>query len=260
MAKWKTMKDRPLLLISNDDGVQAKGIRFLIEVLQPVADLFVMAPDGPRSGAGCALTSALPIRYQILTEEPGLTICSCSGTPVDCVKLALDQVMPRCPNMVIGGVNHGNNASINAHYSGTMGVAFEGAMQGIPSVAFSLCDHRSDACFEPLRPYVLQIVKEVLKNGLPPFSCLNVNFPLYDTFKGVRMCRMAASRWHKEYEPRQHPHGGCYYWLTGDCCNLEPDAEDTDSWALAHGYVAVTPTQVDVTHYGLLDTLKRWLL
>lgn len=254
------MTYKPLLLLSNDDGVQAKGLDFLIKTLSLVADLFVMAPDGPRSGAGCGLTSSVPLVYREIHRGPGLTVCACSGTPVDCVKLALDQVMTRRPDVVIGGVNHGNNASVNAHYSGTMGVAFEGTLQGIPSIAFSLCDHHPDADFEPLVDYVVRIVQAVIDNGLPEHACLNVNFPLGKSFEGIRVCRMAMSRWIKEYQSCDHPHGGQYYWLTGDCENLEPEAEDTDSWALEHGYVAITPTQVDVTHYGLLETLKRWQL
>lgn len=248
---------KPLLLLSNDDGVTARGLNYLIETLAPLADLFVMAPDSPRSGAGCSLTSVNPVSYRMVHDEPGLTICSCSGTPVDCVKLALDQVMDRRPDLVIGGINHGSNASVNAHYSGTMGVVYEGAMKGYPAVAFSLCDHRYDADFTPLRPYLVDIMFKAIAIGLPRFTCLNVNFPLRPKFEGVRVCRMTYSSWDNEYVNCPHPHGGHYYWLTGDNTNLEPTAEDTDLWALDHGYVAITPTQVDVTAHGLIDTLKQ---
>ena len=248
---------KPLLLLSNDDGVTARGLNYLIETLAPLADLFVMAPDSPRSGAGCSLTSVNPVSYHVVRDEPGLTICSCSGTPVDCVKLALDQVMDRRPDLVIGGINHGSNASVNAHYSGTMGVVYEGAMKGYPAVAFSLCDHRHDADFTPLRPYLVDIMFKAIAIGLPRFTCLNVNFPLRPKFEGVRVCRMTYSSWDNEYVNCPHPHGGHYYWLTGDNTNLEPAAEDTDLWALDHGYVAITPTQVDVTAHGLIDTLKQ---
>lgn len=253
------MNSKPLILLSNDDGVQAKGLHFLIETLRPLAHLFVMAPDGPRSGAGCSITSALPITYRILKKEEGLTVCACTGTPVDCVKLAFDVALEgRRPDLVVGGVNHGNNATINTHYSGTMGVAFEGAQQGVPSVAFSLCNHSDDADFTPLRPYVQRLTQKVLRQGLPEGGILNINFPDRPAFEGIRVCRMARSRWAHEYAPRQHPYGQPYYWLTGDCLSLETGADDTDSWALEHGYVAITPTTIDVTHYGLLNDLKNW--
>lgn len=247
---------KPRLLLSNDDGVTAKGLNFLIDVLAPMADLFVMAPDGPRSGAGCSLTSITPTCYRVLRDEPGLKVCACSGTPVDCVKLALDQAMDYTPDLIVGGVNHGSNASINVHYSGTMGVALEGAMKGIPSVAFSLCDHRPDADFTPLQTCVKDIVARTLSVGLPPYTCLNVNFPDLTAFKGIRVCRMARSSWTHEYAPCPHPYGSRYFWLTGMNENLEPEADDTDLWALDHGYVAITPTAVDVTAYALKEQLK----
>lgn len=247
---------KPFILISNDDGVAAKGINFLVDTLRPVADLLVVAPDSPRSGFGCAITPAHPLTYKVLRDEPGLKVCSCNGTPVDCVKLALNVLADRRPDLVVGGINHGDNSSVNSHYSGTMGVATEGALQGYPSVAFSLCDHSADADFTPLQPYLVDFVFKSIAVGLPPFTCLNVNFPKRSKFEGVRICRMALSRWEKETERRVHPYGGEYFWLVGECRELEPDAEDTDRWALAHGFVAVTPTRLDVTDYGLLEVLK----
>ncbi|MDO4929975.1 MAG: 5'/3'-nucleotidase SurE [Bacteroidales bacterium] len=246
---------RPYILISNDDGVTAKGINFLIDTLRPVADLLVMAPDSPRSGFGCSISSTIPIRYKVLREEPGLTVCSCTGTPVDCIKVALNVFTDRKPDLIVGGINHGDNSSVNTHYSGTMGVATEGALQGYPSVAFSLCDHREDADFTPLAPYLVNFVHKAIVLGLPPFTCLNINFPRRAKFEGVRICRMAHSRWQNELTRCQHPRGGDYFWLVGDCCELEPEATDTDRWALAHGYVAVTPTRLDVTDTGLLEVL-----
>ncbi len=248
---------KPYILISNDDGVQARGINFLIETLRPIADLLVVAPDSPRSGFGCSITSAAPIRYKKLREEPGLTVCSCTGTPVDCVKLALNLLIDRRPDLIIGGINHGDNSSVNTHYSGTMGVATEGALQGYPSVAFSLCDHREDADFTPLASYIVDLVFKSIALGMPPFTCLNVNFPKANKFKGVRICRMAHSRWQHELARRKHPYGADYFWLVGDCEELEPEATDTDRWALAHGYVAITPTNLDVTDYELLNVLKQ---
>lgn len=248
---------RPYLLLSNDDGIQAPGLRFLIDALRPYADLLVMAPDSPRSGFSCSITSAHPIRFHKLQEEEGLTLCSCSGTPADCVKMALNLFPERRPDLIVGGINHGDNSSVNAHYSGTMGVAIEGALQGYPSVAFSLCDHREEADFGPLRPYLVDFMFKAIAMGLPAFTCLNINFPQAEKFKGVKVCRMARSRWQKEVARREHPYGGEYFWLVGECEELEPEADDTDRWALAHGYVAVTPTQLDMTAYGLVDVLKE---
>lgn len=248
---------RPYLLISNDDGVNAPGIRFLVETLRPYADMLVMAPDSARSGFSCSFTAAEPLTYKVLSQEDGLTVCSCSGTPADCVKMALNLFPDRKPDLVIGGINHGDNSSVNAHYSGTMGVVIEGALQGYPSIAFSLCDHRADADFTPLRPYVIDFMFKAIAVALPPFTCLNVNFPLAPKFRGVKVCRMARSRWQKEVVPCSHPYGGKYYWLAGESVELEPDATDTDRWALANGYVAVTPTQLDVTAHELAEVLRE---
>lgn len=247
---------RPYILISNDDGVQAPGINFLIDTLRTVADIVVMAPDSARSGFSCSITSSRPLTYKVLREEEGLVVCSCSGTPTDCVKMALNLFRDRKFDLVVGGINHGDNSSVNAHYSGTMGVAIEGALQGYPSIAFSLCDHRMDADFTPLRPYLIDFMFKAIAIGLPPFTCLNVNFPRKEKFDGVKVCRMARSRWQNEVEERRHPYGSPYYWLVGECHELEPEATDTDRWALAHGYVAVTPTQLDMTAYELMDVLK----
>ncbi len=249
---------RPYILISNDDGVTAGGIRFLIDTLQSVADLFVMAPDSPRSGGSCAITPTVPLHYRVLEQRPGLTVCSCSGTPVDCVKMALNSsLLERRPDLVVGGINHGDNSSVNSHYSGTMGVVSEATLQGYPAVAFSLCDHSARADFSPLRDYVVDFVFKTIGLGLPPFTCLNVNFPKCEKFAGIRVCRMAKSRWVKEIAERRHPGTGePYCWLVGEAQELEPEAEDTDRWALAHGYVAVTPTTLDNTAYDLLEVLR----
>lgn len=247
---------RPYILVSNDDGVTARGINFLVDTLREVADLLVVAPDSPRSGFACSITATVPIRYSVLRQEPGLTVCSCTGTPVDCVKLALNEFTDRRPDLVVAGINLGDNSSVNAHYSGTMGAVIEGALQGYPAVAFSLCDHSPEADFTPLRPYLIDFVFKTIAIGLPPFTCLNVNFPRRPKFEGVRICRMARSRWQNELARREHPYGATYFWLVGNCEELEPEADDTDRWALAHGYVAVTPTRLDVTATGLIDVLK----
>ena len=271
---------RPLILISNDDGYQAKGINVLVDMLRPMADLVVCAPDGPRSGFSCAFSAELPLRLTKRREEPGLEVWSSNGTPVDCVKLALSEIVDRRPAMVVGGINHGDNGSVNSHYSGTMGVVMEGCMKYIPSVAFSLCDHRADADFEPLRPYVIKYARYVLENGLPKGVCLNINFPKLtplfspggeekpplvevwrgSEYSGVRVCRMAHGSWLNEITTCHHPRGYDYHWMVGHYQNDEPEAEDTDNWALAHGYVAITPTTFDVTAHEAMDQIKSWTL
>ena len=249
---------RPLLLISNDDGYQAKGIRELVKMLSDYGDILVCAPDSARSGYACAFSCTTPLTLTLQEKRPGVEVWSCNGTPVDCVKMALAELCPRRPDMVIGGINHGDNGSVNTHYSGTMGVVLEGCMKYIPSVAFSLCDHRDDADFEPLRPLIRQVTERVLRDGLPQGVCLNVNFPLVETFKGVRVCRMAKGTWGNEVTKCHHPRGYDYWWMVGTYTNDEPESEDTDNWALNHGYVAITPTQIDVTAYSALDLINSW--
>lgn len=258
--KCKFMNEkRPLILISNDDGYHARGINCLMDMLSDMADLLVCAPESARSGFSCAFSATTPLRLKLRRRREGVDVWSCNGTPVDCVKLALDSLCDgRKPDMVIGGINHGDNASVNTHYSGTMGVATEGCMKYIPSVAFSLCDHRDDADFEPLRPLVRSITARVLRDGLPAGVCLNVNFPLVDKFRGVRVCRMAKGTWGNECVRMTHPHGYDYFWMTGEYTNDEPEAEDTDNWALTHGYVAITPTTIDVTAYDMIGKMKDW--
>jgi 5'-nucleotidase len=266
---------RPLILISNDDGYEAKGINELVDMVRDMGDVLVCAPDGARSGMSCAFTATLPLTLTLCKKEPGVEVWSCSGTPTDCVKMALAELCPRKPDLVLGGINHGDNGSVNTHYSGTMGVVMEGCMKYIPSVAYSLCDHRADADFEPLRPYVRQMTQWVLKNGLQEGVCLNVNFPdptnlpreAKDTlpkqgetervYKGVRVCRMAKGTWGSEVTKCHHPRGYDYWWMVGHYQNDEPEAEDTDNWALSHGYVAITPTRIDVTAYEAMEKLKE---
>ena len=250
--------DKPLILISNDDGVSAKGLHELVQTLAGLGEIVVMAPDGPRSGASGAITSELPVRYYKVSEEEDLTIYKCTGTPVDCVKLALFELLPRCPDLVIGGINHGDNSAVNVHYSGTMGVVIEGCLKGVPAIGFSLCDHDTDADFAPMLPYVRKIVEQVLQKGLPKGTCLNVNVPKVAQLEGVRICRQTDASWGCEWCKGQHPKGGSYFWLTGKFTNNEPDAEDADRWALEHGYVTITPIQIDMTAYSLIGELKGW--
>ena len=265
--------ERPLILISNDDGYQAKGIRSLVDMVRHLGDVIVCAPDGPRSGYACAFSATTPLMLTLREKSDGVEIWSCNGTPVDCVKMALHEIVPRRPDIVIGGINHGDNASVNTHYSGTMGVVMEGCMKHIPSVAYSLCDFRPDADFEPMRPYVKRFTAQVLKDGLPKGVCLNINFPLLDAqfspltshptplpegsdYKGVKVCRMGIGSWQNEVTKCHHPRGYDYWWMVGHYHNEEPDATDTDRWALDNGYVAITPTRLDVTAYDALEVLK----
>ena len=258
---------RPLLLISNDDGYQAKGIRELVEMVSDYGDIIVCAPDDARSGFSCAFSATIPLRLHLRERREGVEVWSCNGTPTDCVKMALAELCPRKPDMVIGGINHGDNASVNAHYSGTMGVTLEGCMKYIPSVAFSLCDHRDDADFSPLRPLIRAITKRVLEEGLPKGVCLNVNFPVLEgsgergevrDYAGVKVCRMAFGSWGNEVTKCRQPRGYDYWWMVGHYTNDEPEAEDTDRWALDHGYVAITPTQIDLTAYSAMSQLSEW--
>ena len=249
---------KPLILISNDDGYQAKGINELIRMVRDYGDVLVCAPDGPRSGQACAFSATVPLTLTLKHQESGVQIWACNGSPVDCVKMALAELCPRKPDLVIGGINHGDNASVNTHYSGTMGVTLEGCMKYIPSIAFSICDYRADADFTPLEPYIRKMTQQVLAEGLPQGVCMNVNFPVVTTYKGVRICRMSRGTWLNEVTRCHHPRGYDYWWMVGQYQNDEPEAEDTDRWALDNGYVAITPTRVDVTAYEAMEELKKF--
>lgn len=249
--------NKPLILISNDDGYEAKGINELIKFLRPLGELIVMAPDSARSGMSCAITADKPLKYTLVRKEEGLAVYKCTGTPADCIKLAAHDVLERKPDLIVGGINHGDNSAVNVHYSGTMGVVIEGCLRGVPSVGFSLCDHHPDADFTPEKEVIRAIAADVLKNGLPEGVCLNVNFPQGDAYKGVRVCRQTAGKWVNEFEKRSRPgSGNSYFWLTGNFDNDESGNEDTDQWALTNGYVAVTPIRIDMTAYGFIDELK----
>lgn len=244
---------KPLILISNDDGYQAKGLRKLTEMLKGIGDIIVCAPEGARSGYSRAFsTTTLSMRHISHEDFEGTTIdvWACSGTPVDCVKMAYARLCPRKADILIGGINHGDNASTNAHYSGTVGIVIEGALKGIPSVAFSLCDYSDDADFSPMKELVEKVIRRVLDEGLPRYVCLNINVP--KAWNGeVRNCRMAAGHWRNEVEECRHPATKKpYYWMTGYYQNDEPEATDTDAWAIAHGYCSVTPLTADMTYKG----------
>ena len=255
------MNKRPLILISNDDGYHSVGIRSLVDFVKDLADVIVCAPEAARSGFACAFSAATPLRLKRRHNMGEVEVWSCSGTPVDCVKLALDQLCSqRKPDLILGGINHGDNSTVNSHYSGTMGVAMEGCMKYIPSVAFSNCNYDEEASQEPLRHYIREIVKKVLAEKLPRGVCLNVNFPNTDKFLGVKVCRMTYGRWINEVVKCHHPRGYDYYWMTGEYANDEVGAEGTDQQALAEGYVAITPTTMDVTAYDFMASVEKWNL
>ena len=250
---------RPLILVSNDDGIMAKGISELVKFLRTLGEIVVMAPDAPRSGSASALTVTQPVHYKLVKQEVGVTVYKCSGTPTDCIKLAWNTVLDRKPDLVVGGINHGDNSATNVHYSGTMGVVIEGCLNGVPSIGFSLCNHDMGADFEAVGPYIRKIAAMVLEKGLPPLTCLNVNFPDTPDIKGIKVCEQAKGCWTNEWEvcPRQNDRN--YFWLTGEFVDHEPENEKNDHWALANGYVAITPTKVDLTAYDFIDELNQWI-
>ena len=243
------------ILISNDDGYHSVGIRSLVDMVKDMGEVIVCAPESARSGYSCAFSAVPPLRLKRrYNMGSDVEVWSCSGTPVDCVKLAVDQLYGgQLPDLVLGGINHGDNSTVNAHYSGTMGVAIEGCLKGVPSIAFSYCDHSEEVTLDHLTDYVRRVVAKVQAEGLPKGVCLNVNFPKRDAFEGVRMCRMTRGQWINEVVKERHPLGYDYYWMVGEYRNDEPDAPDTDQWALNHGYVAITPTRIDLTAYDMMD-------
>lgn len=252
---------KPLILITNDDGIQAPGLRHLVSYMLPLGNVVVVAPDKPQSGMGHAITISMPLHMHQLKNSTEHSEYSCSGTPVDCVKLAIDKLLPRRPDLLVSGINHGSNSSINIIYSGTMSAAIEGAMEGVPSIGFSLLDFSYDADFNPAKPFIQAISRKVMEEGLPKGTCLNVNFPSVKDIpiKGMKICRQAMAAWKEEFDQRKDPHGRDYFWLTGIFENhdLEPD---TDEWALANHYVSVVPVHYDFTAYQALQQIKNWNL
>ena len=249
---------KPLILITNDDGIAAKGLLTLSQVAREFGDVIVMAPDRNASGLSHSIVSSRPIRAQEISKEEGLTMCCCDGTPVDCVKLAVEHFCPRRPDLVLSGINHGSNSSINVLYSGTMGAVIEATALEIDAIGFSLLNHNPDADFSACVPIARHIIGRVLEQGLPLNVSLNVNIPRlpYDQLRGIRICHEAKAKWLDSFEQRTDPQGRPYWWLTGKfVCNDPP--ETSDEWALAHGYVSVVPIHPDFTHYPALDQLQN---
>ena len=251
------MSERPLILVTNDDGIHAKGIHELVEVVQLFGEVVVIAPEVAMSGMSNAITSDKPLRVQKLSEDPRLTVYKCSGTPVDCVKIAFNHLLDRTPDYVVSGINHGSNSSISVIYSGTMGAAVEGCLHGVPSIGFSLLDFSQDADFSKAKIFAARIFQAVMDNSLPKYTCLNVNVPTGSP-KGIKFCRQASGKWVEEFDKRIDPHNRTYFWLSGSFINFEEEAKDTDIYALEKNYVSVVPVKVDMTCYETLDSLKNW--
>jgi len=254
------MNKRPLILVTNDDGITAPGIRILISVMNEIGDVVVVAPDSPQSGMGHAVTIDDTLYCdEIKIDDGPQKEYHSSGTPADCVKLGVSEILDRKPDLCVSGINHGSNSSINVIYSGTMSAAVEAGVEGIPAIGFSLLDYSWNANFEPLKEYIKQITLNVLKNGLPDGVVLNVNFPKSESFEGVKICRQARANWVEEFDKRENPRGKKYYWLTGKFVNMDK-GEDTDEWALANNYISVVPVQFDLTAHHFIHKLNNWNL
>ncbi|UYW01331.1 5'/3'-nucleotidase SurE [Flavobacterium agricola] len=249
------MSQKPLILVTNDDGINAPGIRFLIDVMKEIGEVVVVAPDSPQSAMGHAITinSTLSLEKIKNTEVPEY---ACSGTPVDCVKIALAEVLDRRPDLCVSGINHGSNSSINVIYSGTMSAAVEAGIEGIPAVGFSLLDFSWNADFTHTRPYVKKIAEQILAQGIQKGVVLNVNLPK-ENIKGIKVCRQAKASWEESFDKRLSPHGKEYYWLSGQFVNHDV-GEDTDVYALENNYVSIVPVQFDLTAYHAIQPITNW--
>ncbi len=246
-----------LILVINDDGVTAPGIRALVDAVRPLGTVVVVAPDSPQSGMGHAITIGHPLRLEPVTIFEGIEAWQCSGTPVDCVKLARDQVLHRAPDICVSGVNHGSNSSINVIYSGTMSAAMEAAIEGVPSAGFSLLDYRFEADFSVAQAVAHTVAKRMLEERLPPHTLLNVNIPRVEmaAFRGLKICRQAHARWAEEFDHRTDPRGRDYYWMTGRFQNMD-EGEGTDVQALGEGYASIVPVTFDLTDRPMRDRLE----
>ncbi|MGV3504382.1 MAG: 5'/3'-nucleotidase SurE [Adhaeribacter sp.] len=255
---------KPLILVSNDDGITANGIRTLVRIMKKLGEVVVVAPDSPQSATSHGITIANTLRLEesvALEDLAGVEAWECSGTPADCVKMAKHHVLrDRRPDLVVSGINHGSNSSISVLYSGTMSAAIEAAIEGLPAIGFSLCDFDHKADFSHIEEYVEHIARQALENGIPPGTALNVNFPKKSVKKiaGIKICRQARAKWEEEFDERRDPHQRRYFWLTGKFVNQD-QGEDTDEWALAHNYVSVVPCQFDMTaHFGIAQLNNEW--
>jgi 5'-nucleotidase len=254
---------KPLILVTNDDGINAPGIRFLIDIVNDFGDVVVVAPDSPQSGMGHAITinNTLYCEPIVINKNEPQSEYSCSGTPADCVKIAVNEILKRKPDLCVSGINHGSNSSINVIYSGTMSAAVEAGTHGIPAIGFSLLDYSLDADFTHSKEFVRRIISECLNNEVPKGVVLNVNIPKISNneLKGIKICRQANGVWEEKFDKRTNPLGREYYWLSGKFVNKDP-GEDTDEWALENGYVSITPTQYDLTAHQAIKNISNWKL
>ena len=251
---------RPLILVTNDDGINAPGIRTLISVVKNIGDVIVVAPDSPQSGMGHAITINSTLHSSRITPKNSEIIeYSCSGTPADCVKLAINELMPRKPDLCVSGINHGSNSSINVIYSGTMSAAIEAGIEGVPAIGFSLLDYSWNADFSQSKDFIRKITLSALNNGIPKGVVLNVNIPAVkkSDIKGVKICRQAKAYWVEEFDKRKNPLGQEYYWLTGKFVNKD-QGEDTDEWALKKNYISIVPVEFDLTAHHAIQGLNEW--
>ena len=251
---------RPLILVTNDDGINAPGIRTLISVIKDIGDVIVVAPDSPQSGMGHAITINSTLHSSRITPKNSEIIeYSCSGTPADCVKLAINELMPRKPDLCVSGINHGSNSSINVIYSGTMSAAIEAGIEGVPAVGFSLLDYSWNADFSQSKDLIRKITLNALNNGIPKGVVLNVNIPAVkkSDIKGVKICRQAKAYWVEEFDKRKNPLGQEYYWLTGKFVTKD-QGEDTDEWALKNNYISIVPVEFDLTAHHAIQGLNEW--
>lgn len=258
----KIENDKPLILVTNDDGITAKGIASLVQAVRGFGQILVVAPDKPQSGMGHAISVHDILRLTSFHEFEGIQAFACSGTPVDCVKLAIYEILDgRKPDFLVSGVNHGNNSSTNVLYSGTMSAAVEGALENIPSIGFSLDDFAADADFTVCQAVIKTMVGAALQNEFPKNICLNVNVPKVsaENFKGIKICRQAHAFWKDRFDKRIDQFGKPYYWLTGEFENFDA-GEDTDVYALNNGYASVVPVQFDMTAHNCLPALNNWKL
>lgn len=253
-----TNKKKPLIFITNDDGVDAKGLNCMIESIRELGHIVVIAPERPHSGMAHAITMYSPLYLRTVRKEPDLEIYACSGTPVDCVKMGYDHLFAgRLPDLSISGINHGSNSAISILYSGTMGAAIEASFYNVPSIGFSSLDHHAEADFTAATHYARLIINKVMSDEVKTPLCLNVNIPAVpkDEIKGIMVCRQNQGFWREEFVNRKDPRGMDYFWLTGDFYNTEPEATDTDEWALNNNYVSIVPVQVDMTNHKQVKKL-----
>jgi 5'-nucleotidase len=254
------MSKRPLILVTNDDGISAPGIRTLISAMNELGDVIVVAPDSPQSAMGHAITinSTLQCNQVKIDDGPQIEY-SCSGTPADCVKLGINEILDIKPDICVSGVNHGSNSSINVIYSGTMSAAVEASIEGIPAIGFSLLDYSWNANFNEIKKYLINITKQALLNGIPKGNALNVNFPKLKEkdIKGIKICRQANAYWVEKFDKRVNPQGKEYYWLTGEFINKD-NGNDSDEWALANGFISIVPVKFDMTDHENISYIKKW--